>query len=63
MDLSYLPFLQEIVFATGFFVCIMALAFYYFWPKVYLMLQGADLDNNFRIVFPKKKEHDADGNR
>ena len=34
------PFVEEILLATGFFVCIMALARFYFWPKIYLMLQG-----------------------
>ena len=55
------PFVEEIVLATGFFVCIMGLAYYYFWPKLHLMLQGADLDKNFKIVFPAKKEHDENG--
>ena len=34
------PFEEEIILATGFFVCIIALARFYFWPKIYLMLQG-----------------------
>ena len=49
------PFSEEILIATGFFICIIALARFYFWPKMYLMLQGADLDKNFQIVFPVKK--------
>ena len=56
------PFEEEIILATGFFVCIMALARFYFWPKMYLMLQGADLDKNFQIVFPKKVLKDEDEN-
>ena len=54
-------FEQEIILATGFFVCIMSITNYYFWPKLHLMLQGADLDKNFKIVFPAKKEHDENG--
>ena len=50
------PFVEEILLATGFFVCIFAIARFYFWPKLWLMLQGADLDKNFQIVFPVKKD-------
>lgn len=54
------PFVEEIIIATGFFVSIVALARFYFWPKIYLLLQGADLDKNFQIVFPKKVDKDDD---
>jgi len=50
----------ELIISTGFFVCIIALARFYFWPKIHLLVQGADLDKNFQIVFPKKVVNEVD---
>jgi len=44
-------FIEEIIVVTGYWVSMMAIYNYYFWPKCFLLLQGADLDKNFQIVY------------
>ena len=36
-------FIEEIIVVTGYWVSMMAIYNYYFWPKCFLLLQGADL--------------------
>jgi hypothetical protein len=43
-------FSEEVVLASAYFICIFATYYFYFWPKMSLLLQGADLDKNFQIV-------------
>lgn len=44
------PWMERVMTGCGFFVCFTTLLGRYFMPKAYLLLHGADLDRNFKIV-------------
>jgi 7 transmembrane sweet-taste receptor of 3 GCPR len=54
------PWLNEVITAIAFFVSCMAVVCYYFGPKLYLLLTGADLDKHFKIVRRDKTEREKE---
>jgi 7 transmembrane sweet-taste receptor of 3 GCPR len=52
------PWMDEIITAAAYFVSCMSIVRYYFAPKMYLLLTGADLDKHFKIVRKKNSHED-----
>jgi hypothetical protein len=48
------PWVDEAITAVAYFISCMAMIRYYFAPKMYLLLTGADLDRHLRIVRKEK---------
>ena len=53
--LSLDHFIEELIVCVAYFLLVVGTYNYYFWPKFWLLLRGADLDKNFQLVFPGKE--------
>jgi hypothetical protein len=56
------PHITEVVIGSAFFLGVLAVQWYYFAPKLILLLGGADLNNHFQIV-KNTKNTDTDGSK
>lgn len=55
------PHITEVVIGTAFFLGVLAVQWYYFAPKLRLLLSGADLNHQFQIVNNSKPKDNGDG--
>lgn len=53
--LKFDTWIDELTIAVAFFAASISVFYYYFFPKVWLLLNGADIDKNFKIYYPNPK--------